>query len=130
MAQTQQTQPPVVEKKASMDDTQTRNLATLCHLGGLLGFLPPLIIWLLKKDDSPLIDDQGKEAVNFQISVLICLIPAWILSAILLFVTFLPIGFLLVWAVVIINLVMVIIAAVKTSKGEKYRYPLSLRLVK
>ena len=130
MAQTQQTQPPGVEKKANMDDTQARNLATLCHLGGLLLLLPPLIIWLLKKDDSPLIDDQGKEAVNFQISVLICLIAAWILSAILLFVTFLPIGFLLVWAVFVINLVMVIIAAVKTSKGEKYRYPLSLRLVK
>jgi len=123
MAQTQQTQPPVVEKKASMDDTQTRNLATLCHLGGLLGFLPPLIIWLLKKDDSPLIDDQGKEATNFQITMLICFIASWVLC-------FVFIGFVLLPIVGIFDLVMIIIASVKCSKGEKYRYPLAIRFLK
>jgi len=123
MAQTQQTQPPGVEKKANMDDTQARNLATLCHLGGLLLLLPPLIIWLLKKDDSPLVDEQGKEATNFQLTMLICFIASWILC-------FVFIGIILLPIVGIFDLVMIILATIKASKGEKYRYPLSLRLLK
>ena len=123
MAETQQNQPEVAQRKNTMDDKESWNLVVLCHLGGLLGFLPALIIWLLKKDDSPLINDQGKEALNFQISISIYAIASWILI-------FVFIGFLLFPAVLIFDLVMIIMAAVKASKHEKYRYPLCIRLLK
>ena len=123
MAETDQQQAQDVEKKGNMDENQARNLATLCHLGGLLGFLPALIIWLLKKDDSPLIDDQGKEAINFQITMLICFIVSWLLIFVLIGVILLPI-------VVIFYLIMIIVASVKCSKGESYRYPICIRFLK
>ena len=123
MAETDQAQPQVVEKKGNGGDNQDRTLASLCHLGGLLGFLPPLIIWLIKKDDSPLIDEHGKEATNFQITMLICIIVSWLLVFVLIGIILLPI----VW---IFDLVMIIIATVKCSKGEKYRYPVCIRFIK
>ena len=123
MAQTEQPQNPVGGTKGTMSDKDAWNLVLLCHLGGLLGFLPPLIIWLLKKDDSPLVDEQGKEATNFQLTMLICFIASWILC-------FVFIGIILLPIVGIFDLVMIIMATIKASKGEKYRYPLSLRLLK
>ena len=123
MAQTEQPQNPVGGTKGTMSDKDAWNLVLLCHLGGLLGFLPPLIIWLLKKDDSPLIDEQGKEATNFQLTMLICFIASWIL-----FIVF--IGIILLPIVGIFDLVMIILAAVKASKGEKYHYPLAIRFLK
>lgn len=123
MAETEQSQQEVVEGKGTGDDKDAWNLVILCHLGGLLGLLPALIIWLLKKDDSPLINDQGKEALNFQISVCIYMIASWLLAFVL-------IGFFLAPAVLIFDLVMIIMATVKASQHEKYRYPLCIRLLK
>lgn len=100
-----------------------RNIAVLTHIGGIFfGFIPSLIVWLLKKDDSAYIGEQAREALNFQITVLIGFIIAWVL-------TFVLIGLLLLPAVWIANIVLSIMAAVKTSKGEDYRYPLALRLI-
>ncbi len=103
--------------------------AMLCHLTSLSGYfvplgniLGPLIIWLVKKDQMPLVDDQGKESLNFQISVTIY----FLVSAILIMVF---IGILLVFAVVIFHLVFTIIATVKASQGEAYRYPMCIRLI-
>jgi uncharacterized Tic20 family protein len=105
--------------------TDDRTMAMLCHLGGMLtGFLVPLIIWLIKKDQSRFVDDQGKEALNFQISLLIYLlitIPIGIVTC--------GFGFVLTFAVAIYGMVMAIIAAVKSNSGECYRYPLTLRLI-
>ncbi len=103
-------------------------LAHLAALAGLIGIpfaniIGPLIIWLIKKDTMPFADEQGKESLNFQITVtiaLLCCIPLF----------FILIGFLLMPAIGITALVFVIIAAIKTSNGEHYRYPLSLRLIK
>ncbi len=108
---------------AEAQNTQDNNLAMACHLLGLVGFIGPLIIWLLKNNESPAVDKNGKESLNFQISMLIYLIGAWISSFIL-------IGFVLFPAVIIFNYVMVIIAAVKTSKGEDFKYPLCIRFIK
>lgn len=100
-----------------------RNIAVLTHIGGIFfGFIPSLIVWLLKKDDSAYIGEQAREALNFQITVLIGFVIAWVL-------TFVLIGLLLLPAVWIANIVLSIIAAVKTSKGEDYRYPFALRLI-
>lgn len=100
-----------------------KNIAVLTHLGGIFfSFVPGLIVWLLKKDDSAYIGEQAREALNFQITVLIGYMAAWVLA-------FLLIGFLLLPAIYLANLVLCLIAAVKTSKGENYQYPLSLRLI-
>jgi len=100
-----------------------KNIATITHLGGILfSFIPSLIVWLLKKDDSEYIAAQAKEALNFQISVLFAQFVAGVLIFIL-------VGFLLLAIIWVINVVLCIIAAISTSKGESYRYPFTLRLI-
>ena len=100
-----------------------KNIAVLTHLGGIFfGLIPALIVWLLKKDDNAYIGEQAREALNFQITVMIGYMAAGIL-------TFLLVGLLLLPAIYVANLVLCIIAAVRTSKDEDYRYPLCLRLI-
>ena len=116
---------------AAMNEKDARTWAMLCHLGGLgvyivptIGhLLAPLIIWLIKKDESPFVDDQGKEALNFQISITIYALVALLLTLIV-------IGFALLLVIGIFDLIMMIVAAVKANSGEKYRYPLCIRLIK
>jgi uncharacterized Tic20 family protein len=107
------------------------NWAMACHLAALSGFvipfgniIGPLIIWLIKKDTMPLVNQHGKESLNFQITVLI----AVVISLILMFVL---IGILLLVVVGIGALVLTIMAAVKVANGQTdYRYPWTLRLIK
>ncbi|MFZ3088295.1 MAG: DUF4870 domain-containing protein [Methylotenera sp.] len=100
-----------------------KNIATITHLGGILfSFVPALIVWLLKKDDSEYIAAQAKEALNFQITVLLAQFVAGVLIFIL-------VGFLLLAIIWVFNVVLCIIAAISTSKGENYRYPFTLRLI-
>ncbi|MEY2341243.1 DUF4870 domain-containing protein [Acidithiobacillus sp. IBUN Pt1247-S3] len=103
---------------------EDRNIATLVHAGGILfGFLPSLIVYLLKKEEANAwLLGQLKEALNFQITMLIGYVVATILSSLL-------IGFVIFPILLVVNLVFCILAAVKTSSGEAYRYPLTLRLV-
>ena len=107
-----------------------RTWGLLAHLSALAGYVipfgnivGPLIVWLIKKDQSWFVNDQGKESLNFQISVTIYLI----ISAILVFVV---VGIVLVIAVAIGALILVIVAAVRANEGVTYRYPLTLRLIK
>jgi len=108
-----------------------RMWAMICHLSGLAGIIlpasgnivAPLIIWQIKKDNNPFIDEQGKEAVNFQISMSIYLIASIILC-------FLCVGAFLVVATIIIFFVFMLIAAVKANNGYHYRYPLTMRFIK
>ncbi len=100
-----------------------KNIATITHLGGILfTFIPALIVWLLKKDDNEYLAKQAKEALNFQITVLLAQFIAGILIVILL-------GFLLLGVIWLINIILCIIAAISTSNGETYRYPFTLRLI-
>ena len=111
---------PVVQTPSTDD----RNLAMLAHLLGIVsGFVGALIIWLIKKDQSAYVDEQGKEALNFQITMLIAFVGAWIL-------VFVLIGALLFPLLLVANLVLCILAAVAASKGEHYRYPVAIRLLK
>jgi uncharacterized Tic20 family protein len=102
-------------------------MAMLAHLLGIFtGFIGALIIWLVKKD-VPFVEDQAKEALNFQITVAIAMVGAVIISAIsflCLHVVFLP---HLVW---VGNLVFCIMGAVKAKDGVAYRYPFAIRLIK
>jgi uncharacterized Tic20 family protein len=110
---------------------EEQNWAMACHLVALSGFvipfgnvLGPLVVWLIKKDTMPLVDQHGKEALNFQITVLI----AAVISFVLMFVL---IGIFLLIAVGIGALVLTIMAAVKVSNGQlDYKYPFALRLIK
>lgn len=109
-----------VNEEVSAND---KNIAVLTHLGGIFfSFLPGLVVWLLKKDDSPYIGEQAREALNFQISVLLAYLVSYLL-------VFILIGFALLAVIWIANIVLCILAAVSTSKGESYRYPFSLRLI-
>lgn len=108
-----------------------RNWAVFCHLGGfalyLLPFafghiLVPLVIWLTKRHDSAFIEENGREALNFQISVTIYAIGAGALA-------FLLIGLPLLFALAVFQFVLMVVASVRASQGEVYRYPLTLRLL-
>ncbi len=100
-----------------------KNIATVTHLGGtVFSFVPALIVWILKKDDSEFIADQAKEALNFQITIILAQFIAWILAWIL-------IGLFFMFIIWLLNIVFCIIAAISTSKGETYRYPFCLRLI-
>ena len=100
-----------------------KNIATITHLVGILfSFIPALVVWVIKKDDSSYITAQAKEALNFQITVLIAQFIAGILAFIL-------IGFVLMGIIWLANIVLCIIAAISSSKGDAYRYPFTLRLI-
>lgn len=102
---------------------EVRNVAMLAHLLGLLGFLGPLLVWLLNKDRHPFIDDQGKEALNFKITMIL----AAALCGMLIFVF---VGLLLLPVIVVIDIVFCISAGVAAGRGEIYRYPIIIRFVK
>jgi len=120
---------PEANEEISKD---ARMWAMFCHLAGLAGYvipvilsgiIAPLIIWQIKKEEHPFIDENGKEAVNFQISM-------GLYALISIPLCFVCVGFVTLAVVAILNLVCLIIAAVKANNGEHYRYPLSIRFVK
>lgn len=97
--------------------------AIAAHLGPLLlGFVAPLVVWLVFRERSAFLDRQGKEALNFQLTLLI----GYVISLVLVFVL---IGFLLLFAVWIAGLVFMIMATVKVSSLADYRYPVTIRFV-
>jgi uncharacterized Tic20 family protein len=106
-----------------------RNMAALCHILGLVGFIGPLVIWLMKKDDHEFIDDQGKEALNFQFSIIIGYVAALVLGYISVGVSA-AIGSILMLLVFVANTVLVIIAALEAGGGIRWRYPVATRFLK
>ena len=118
-----------METSTSSRDVRTWNV--LCHATALAGFfvpwaghiLGPLIVWLAKRSDSPEIDENGKESLNFQISMLIYNVIGGVLCLVL-------VGFIILAILHILNLVLVIIASIQTSEGKFYRYPMTIRLIK
>jgi len=115
---------------ASGISADERQWAMFAHLSALIGFiipfgnlLGPLIIWLMKKETMPFVDQQGKEALNFQITVTI----AMMISAILIIVV---IGFVLMFVIGLAALILTIMAGIKANEGVAYRYPFTLRLIK
>jgi uncharacterized protein len=118
-----------METSTSSRDVRTWNV--LCHATALAGFfvpwaghiLGPLIVWLAKRNDSPEIDEYGKESLNFQISMLIYNVIAGVLCLVL-------IGFVILFILHILNLVLVIVASIQASEGKFYRYPMTIRLIK
>lgn len=99
-------------------------LGIVMHALCLVGFpiIGPLIVWLMKKDQSPYLDQQGRELLNFQISYLIYTFVAFLLCFVL-------IGFPLIFAIAVATLVLTIIGIVKASDGVIYRFPLTIRML-
>ena len=130
------TQPPSPPPAPPGDQSQARMWNMLCHLSALAGYLipfgniiGPLLIWQIKKNEFPSVEEHGKAALNFQITVLIAVIVGAIAAVLLSFVC---IGFLLIPVVVLIGLcgiIFAIIAGIKANNGEPYRYPWSLKLI-
>ncbi len=121
--------PKVVDAKLVVD-SESRKWGMFCHLSSLIGFIipfgsiiAPLIVWQMKKDVSLFVDEQGKESVNFQISMGIWIIISWVLVLLL-------IGFVLLGLLAILELVWVIMASIQTNEGKSFRYPLTLRFIK
>ena len=110
-----------------MNDVQNedKTLALITHLSGIVaGFIVPLIIWLINKDkaDKGWLSDQAKEALNFQITLLIAYVACVVLSFVLIGALLMP----LIW---IASIILMILAAVKANSGVAYRYPVALRLI-
>jgi len=141
MAKNEETSKPaeqpeaVQEKKAGEEISKdARMWAMICHLAGLGwliwwivpligGIIGSLIVWQIKKDVHPFIDEQGKEACNFQISMLIYALISGLLC-------FACVGAVLLPAVMVVDFVFVIVAAIKANDGRHYRYPLTIRFIK
>lgn len=134
METTSSATPPPIPSDARPVRTVTashvRTWNILCHASALLGvffhfpghLLGPLIVWLAKRDDSPEIDAHGKEAVNFQISMLIYNAIAAVFCLIL-------IGFVALAVLWVVNTILCIIAAIQASDGKLYRYPMTIRFI-
>ena len=113
------------------DEKQARIWGTLCHLTALIvmtgipfgHILGPLVVWLLKKNRYPFVNDQGKESLNFQLSMTLYAFVA----ALLIFVN---IGAIMLFGLVVGNLILVIIASVKAFNGETFHYPFKIRFIK
>ena len=129
----QQPQRPQQAGPARETNKDARMWAMFCHLAGVAAFLPilpalggiiaPLVIWQIKKDAFSFVDEQGKEAANFQISILLYALVAGLLC-------FACIGVGLLVVVYILDVVFLVIAAIKANDGLHYRYPLTIRFIK
>ena len=121
---------PVVA--APLSESDDRQWASLAHLGGILSFLPSLIIWLIFKDRGRFTSTEAKEALNFQITLLIGYVAINVISLILAIVTF-GIGGLFVgvaWLLWVAGVIFSIVGFLKAKDGQNYRYPFALRLIK
>jgi uncharacterized Tic20 family protein len=118
---------------APLTEAEDKQWASFAHLGGILGFLPSLIIWLVFKDRGVKTNVEAKEALNFQITAAIAQVAVFIVNAILTAVT---LGFwgLISWllplAVWVLSLVWSIMGFQKVNAGGSYRYPVSIRFIK
>ncbi|MFC4078267.1 DUF4870 domain-containing protein [Salinithrix halophila] len=113
-----------------IQEKQARTWGMLCHLSAIVGYLVlplghiigPLVVWLIKKDEHPFVDQQGKESLNFQLSMTLYFLVACVLLLLL-------IGFILVPVIYLTGLVLTIIASVRANEGTPYRYPLTIRFL-
>jgi uncharacterized Tic20 family protein len=120
-------EPPPTQTQGGNDE---RLWGMLCHLAALAGFIipfgsiiGPLVVWLIKKPQYPFVDQQGKESLNWQITMVIGFLIGFVL-------TFVIIGIFVILALSILNLVFVIIASIKANQGVAYKYPWSIKFLK
>lgn len=118
--------------QGKLNESDERTMGLLAHLlGAFFYFVGPLIIWLIKKDESPFVNDQGKEALNFQITVAIAAAAFGVLHIILAILAgpLACVTLLILVALGVANLVFSILGGLEANKGKVYRYPFALRLI-
>jgi uncharacterized Tic20 family protein len=108
---------------APLTETEDRQWASFAHLGGIISFLPSLIIWLIFKDRGRFTDQEAKEALNFQITIAIIYAIGWILTIVV-------IGGLINLAAFVVSIIFSVMGFMKAKDGQAYRYPFALRLIK
>jgi uncharacterized Tic20 family protein len=116
---------------AKKKKNEANTWAMFCHLTALSTYIGipfghlivPLIIWLIKREEFAFVDEQGKESLNFQISMTIYGIVAGLLCLAM-------IGFVLIPVIVVAHIVLTILATVKTNQGEGYHYPFAIKFIK
>jgi uncharacterized Tic20 family protein len=130
--------PETIPAAPSSDD---RLWATLAHasgpavalltagIAGLFSFVAPLVIWLVQKDESAFVDDQGKEATNFQFTILILYLAAGALVLLTCGMAW-PLLVVVLPLIVVLQIVFAVVAAAKAYGGHAYRYPISIRFIK
>ncbi|MFH7242728.1 MAG: DUF4870 domain-containing protein [Spirulina sp.] len=108
---------------------ESRMWASLAHVSAFLGLvfpfgsiLGPLLIWLVKRDEMPFVDDQAKEALNFNLSMTIYMVASVLMILVL-------VGILMIVILSFVWMVLVILAAVRSNEGMAYRYPLTIRFI-
>lgn len=119
---------PAEGSSGGSPDRESQQWGMIAHLSALIGFvvpfgnlIGPLVVWQLKKE-KPFVADQGKEALNFQITVSIAVLVCLLLTLVF-------IGLLLLPVVGIGALVLAVVAGIKANNGEAYRYPFTIRLI-
>lgn len=121
---------PVEVESPSVIPQDERLFAAACHFAGLPIFvtmaganiIAPLVIWLIKKDTMPFVNEHGKESLNFQLTLLI----GYVISAVLVYFC---IGIVMIGALVIVQIVFPLIAGIKAYDGQSYRYPMTIRMI-
>ncbi|MEO6200186.1 MAG: DUF4870 domain-containing protein [Cryobacterium sp.] len=123
---------PAPAAAAPLSESEDRQWASFAHLGGILSFLPSLLIWLIFKDRGRFTAIEAKEALNFQITLLIGYVAINIIASFLAVVTF-GIGGLfagLSWILWVVGVIFSILGFMQAKDGHNYRYPFALRLIK
>ncbi|QNO36659.1 DUF4870 domain-containing protein [Protaetiibacter sp. SSC-01] len=123
-------QPAQPTPAAPLTEAEDKQWASFAHLGGILGFLPALIIWLIFKDRGPKTNVEAKEALNFQITVTIGYIACIILGTVLAIVFIGFLFYLIQFAIWVAAIILSIIGFTKVNAGGSYRYPFAIRLIK
>jgi uncharacterized Tic20 family protein len=124
--------PTSASKEASGEvSSDERTWALVAHLCPLLGYVIPIpvfnilapgIVWFLKRETMPFVDDQAKESLNFQITVFLAALVCFVLALVV-------IGIFLLIALTIYSLIMMVLAAKAAQEGKAYRYPICIRLI-
>lgn len=100
-----------------------RNMAMLCHLLGIVGFVAPLMIWLIEREKHRFVNEHGREAMNYQVSLLLYSIVSFLLAPLI-------IGIFMLGVLTVVHVVLIITGAVKASRGEPWRYPIAISFLK
>jgi uncharacterized protein len=119
----------LMDERVYYSSNDERTMATLCHVSSLAmliipfgNILGPLVVWLWKKDEYSEVERQGKDVLNFQISMLLYML----ISALLIVMV---VGILLILALGVANIIVTIIAIIKTSNGERFTYPFAFKIL-
>jgi len=116
--------PAVGPELVGPETPDAKTMAMLCHLLAIFtGFIGPLIIWLIKKEESPFVNQQGKEALNFELTLMIGVVAGVATICI-------AIGGIILMAVSVVNIVFGILSTIKVNGGQPYRYPVCIRFIK